>query len=189
MWWGNGRLVLEAESGTTTAGTTHSWNSQTTQSDYAGTAYLRALPDIGQQYEANGSTDSPSLNFTVQIDNPGSYTVWARGMAADAAGDSLHVGVDNGTPTTAASLTGFVPNEWGWSRLTMSNTNATVDLNSSGTYSLNVWMGEDGLRLDKLMLVTDTVTIPTGQGSLESSTTNALPNLGSHTIQNDYDPL
>ncbi|MCP4425258.1 MAG: hypothetical protein GY803_12250, partial [Chloroflexi bacterium] len=108
----NGQLVLEAESGTTTAGTTHSWNSQTTQNDYAGTAYLRALPDIGQQYDANASTDSPGLNFTVQIDNPGSYTVWARGMAADAASDSLHVGVDNGTPTTAASLTGFVPNEW-----------------------------------------------------------------------------
>ena len=185
----NGQLVLEAESGATTAGTSHSWNSQTTQSDYAGTAYLRALPDIGQQYDATATADSPGLNFTVQIDNPGTYTVWARGMAPDAGGDSLHIGLNDNTPTTAANLTVFAPNEWTWSRLTMSNTNATVDLNSSGTYTLNVWMREDGLRLDKLMLVTDTATIPTGQGPLESPTTTALPNLTSHTIQYVYDPL
>lgn len=185
----NGQLVLEAESGTATAGTSHTWNSQTVQGDYAGTAYLRALPDIGQQYDATATADSPGLNFTVQIDNPGSYTVWARGMAPDAAGDSLHVGVNDGTPTTAANLTGFTPNEWSWSRLTMSNTNATVDLSSSGTYTLNVWMREDGLRLDKLMLVTDTATIPTGQGPLESGTTTALPPLGDQFITYEYDPL
>ncbi|VAW34776.1 hypothetical protein MNBD_CHLOROFLEXI01-4794, partial [hydrothermal vent metagenome] len=110
-------------------------------------------------------------------------------MAPDAGGDSLHVGLNNGTPTTAANLTGFAPNAWNWSRLTMSNTNATLDLSSSGTFTLNVSMREDGLRLDKLMLVTDTATIPTGQGPLESPTTNALPNLASHTIQYGYDPL
>ena len=134
----NGQLVLDAESVTENTATSHGRISQ-------------------------HAADSPELNFTVQIDNPGSYAVWARGMAPDAAGDSLHVGVNDGTPTTAADLTGFAPNVWTWSRLTMSNTNATVDLSSSGTYTLNVWMADDGLRLDKLLLVTDTATNPSGQ--------------------------
>ncbi|MCP5100287.1 MAG: hypothetical protein GY943_32450, partial [Chloroflexi bacterium] len=95
--------------------------------------------------------------------------------------------LDGTTPTTAADLTGFMPNQWSWSRLTMDNTNATVDLSAGGVYTLNVWMREDGLRLDKLMLVTDTATIPSGQGPLESPTTTALPPLGDQLISYEYD--
>ncbi|VAW42093.1 hypothetical protein MNBD_CHLOROFLEXI01-1333 [hydrothermal vent metagenome] len=43
--------------------------------------------------KADISSASPSLNFTVQIDNLGSYTVWARGKVL-AGDDSLHVSVN-----------------------------------------------------------------------------------------------
>ncbi|MCP5098540.1 MAG: hypothetical protein GY943_23570 [Chloroflexi bacterium] len=42
-------------------------------------------------------------------------------MAPDAAGDSLHVGLDGTAATTADKLTGFQPNAWTWSRTTMDN--------------------------------------------------------------------
>ncbi|MCP4428908.1 MAG: hypothetical protein GY803_30865, partial [Chloroflexi bacterium] len=158
---------MEAENGATTPGASgYEWLNQTTQPAYAGTGYLRAMPDIDELYEASASSDSPRLTFQLQNNTPANYTVWVRGMAPDAAGDSLHVGVNDQPVAAADSLTGLT-NEWGWSRLTMDNAPATVPLTTTGSFTVNVWMREDGLRIDRLLLVTDTNYIPTGMGPAE----------------------
>lgn len=88
-------------------------------------------------------------------------------MAPDAGGDSLHVGLDGGTPSTAANLTGFT-SEWGWSRATIAGGDETLELTNTGEHTLDAWMREDSLRVDRVLLVTDTNYIPSGLGPAES---------------------
>jgi len=187
----NGFLTIEAENGIPTAGNSHEWISQTVQNDYAGNAYLRALPDIGQRDDSAEMNGSPRQSFAVQIENPADYTVWIRGMAPDAAGDSAHIGI-NASTSSAQTITGFT-NEWSWSRQTMSSTQAALPLNDSGFYTLTLSMREDGLRIDRLLLITDTAYIPSSAGPVESGikiiTATASAGLISHTIQYDYDDL
>src|SRR5690606_36480262 len=79
---------------------------------------------------------------------------------------------------SASNLTGFTANEWQWTSLTMSSTDPTLPLLSTGIYTINLWMREDGLRVDRLLLVTDTNYIPNGVGPDASpviTTTQAQP--------------
>jgi YD repeat-containing protein len=74
----------------------------------------------------------------------------------------------------------------------MDNADAGLTL-SSGMHELTAAMREDGLRLDKLLLTTDSST-PSGTGPAESAsqtmtTTQTAPQLGTHVIAYDYDPL
>lgn len=190
----NGMLVLEAEKGAATDGFGgQQWLSQTVQAGFAGESYLRAMPDIGARTEANELQGSPMLSYRIESNTPTTYTVWVRGMASDAAGDSLHVGLDDAAAATADNLTGFQPNEWTWSRTTSDGVDANLDLSVTGTYTLNVWMREDGLRLDRLLLVTDTTYIPTGEGPaatpIQVMTDTVEPGLTSHVIQYAYDDV
>lgn len=189
----NGVLALEAENGAATPGLSGgAWVSQTVQTGYGGTGYARALPDVGQRREADATDAAPRLSFPIHVTNPDDYTVWVRGMAPDAAGDSLHVGINGQPVDTATSLTGF-GREWGWSRLTMSDTLASLPLSDSSPYTLDLWMREDGLRLDRVLLVSDTMTTPTGLGPAGSPfqviTITTPPALSTHVIDYDYDDL
>ena len=138
------------------------------QAGYSGAAYLRALPDVGELLSAAAAGSGPQVNFPVAIETTGTYTVWVRAMAADGGSDSLHIGLDGQVVETSDNLTGFAPNEWDWSRLTLDSGNATLSLGSSGAYTLGLFMREDGIRVDKLLLITDTNYIPTGLGPAES---------------------
>ncbi len=75
----------------------------------------------------------------------------------------------------------------------MSSTQATLSLNDSGFYTLSLSMREDGVHIDKMLLITDTNYIPTGNGPVESPhqiiTETAVAELSSHNIQYSYDDL
>ena len=46
---------------------------------------------------------------------------------------------------------------------------ATLSVEPSGLYTLTIAMYEDGLRLDRLLLTTDTTYLPTGSGPAETA--------------------
>ena len=48
---------------------------------------------------------------------------------------------------------------------------ATINVTSAGLHTINVWMREDGLVLDKLVLTTNASFTPTATGPAESSWT------------------
>ncbi len=186
----SGLVVMEAEHVTADSGSSHTWQSQTTQQGYGGDSYMRALPDVGALDNVEDLADSAHLAFPIQISTPADYTVWIRGMAPDASGDSLHIGLDGSIVAGSANLTGFAPHEWSWASITLSNTQAILDLTASATYTLDLWMREDGLRVDRVMLITDTNTIPTGIGPAESPReVSGGSGLATHTVIYGYDPL
>ena len=82
---------------------------------------------------------------------------------------------------------GFTPYTWTWAseaaRLTITNT---------GRVTAGLWMREDGLRIDRLLLTTDTTYIPTGFGPVETERqtgTGGLVMPLTRTIVYTYDKL
>jgi RHS repeat-associated protein len=127
----------------------------------------------------------PLIDFTT----PCTYTIWARSYPGNAAGDSLYVGLGEQT----VSLTGFEPGDWGWANQAQTGGSVELTIAQSGLYTLSVVMREDGLRLDRLLLTTNTTYLPTGFGPVESvrqtsQMTGALTTL-QRTVTYNYDKL
>ncbi|MCK6630236.1 MAG: DUF6531 domain-containing protein, partial [Anaerolineae bacterium] len=161
-----GQVVMESENGSRVAGTTHQWLTATTQSGYTGTAYLQTSLDVDQLYQTSQITSSPRAEYSIQFTTPGTYTVWLRGYPANAAGDSVYVGTKN----QIVGVTGFAPGQWGWAKLNLSSgAAATLPLTTTGLVTVGLWMREDGLQIDRVLLTTDTNYIPTGFGPAEST--------------------
>jgi len=117
------------------------------------------------------------MNYQVYFDEAGTYKVWLRGLG-DTVGnegksDSAHVGI-NGTLGSATGIQNF-PAKWHWSNVTRSGGSASLFVPSKGLHTINIWMREDGLILDKLILAKDSTYKPTGEGTVVTSLTGATP--------------
>jgi hypothetical protein len=136
----------------------------------AGGGVMACLPDTGGNINAGYATTSPQLNFRVNFLQTGTYHVWARVRAPNDAADSLHVGIDGTAPASADRITGFTTS-FGWSKNTIDAVVATVAVGTTGLHTINVWMREDGIVLDKLVLTSNASFTPTATGPVESSWT------------------
>lgn len=74
-------------------GFAHQWLTATAQSGYAGTAYLHALPDVDVLYQTSAITSSPAVSYLINFTMPGTYTVWLRGFASNAAKASIRLAI------------------------------------------------------------------------------------------------
>ena len=160
----NGQVVMEGEHGERLNGPTHQWNLKTSQSGYTGTSYLQVLPDVDTLIPSEAITTSPRVEYAVDFSTPNTYTVWLRGFASNAAGDSVHVGLDE----QLIAITAFAPGRWKWVNTTTGGMTATLSITTTGVHTLSLAMREDGLRIDRLLLTTDTTYIPTDLGPAES---------------------
>jgi hypothetical protein len=136
------------------------WITQTVLSDYTGSGYVSILPDIDRRYAADNETAGPQLVYIINFSTPGTYTLWLRGYAPNAAGDSVYVSVDDQPP---ANLTGFAPRQWEWLA-----GEAKIEVGQPGLYALHIRQREDGLKLDRILLTTDNTYVPVGNGPGES---------------------
>jgi hypothetical protein len=91
-------------------------------------------------------------------------SLWLRRYPTNAAGDSAYVGLDEQT----VEVTGFTPGEWTWAGESANGESANLVITATRVYTLNLLIREDGLRIDRLLLTTDTAFIPTGFGPAET---------------------
>ena len=99
------------------------------------------------------------------------HDVWLRGLGdSDGAGknDSAHVGLDGNEIVSSSGMTGFNSN-WSWSNSLMNNSRSVIDIPAPGIYTLNLWMREDGLIIDKIVITNDAGFTPDSFGPPESS--------------------
>jgi hypothetical protein len=145
-----------------------SWTFKTTQTGYAGSGYLEALPNSGTTINTGYPTTSPELVYNVHFTTTGTYYVWVRGAAPTTGDDTLHAGIDGTGPSTADRLSGFTTS-WSWRRSTLDGVAATLKIATPGLHTIHLWMREDGFRVDKLLLRTSSSsTAPSGTGPAES---------------------
>ncbi len=166
----SGQVVMEAEhydERIDRGGRT--WEPDVDQAGYSRTAYLRALPNLGATIQSNYTTVSPELIYRVWFTTPGTYYLWIRGHEDSGDDDSVHAGVDGAGPSTADRISSFISATWVWKQTTMDGPVATVVIPSAGLHTIHLWMREDGVRIDKLLLRrSSSTTPPSGLGAPES---------------------
>lgn len=147
----------------------HAWTTVTSPTGYSGTAAMQSLPNDGTNISSSTPELSPRMDYYVQFVHAGTHYVWGRGYAANTSDDSCHVGMNGVALSTSDNLSNFTPEgQYSWGYKTMDSGTATIDIPSPGVYVLNVWMREDGLTLDKIVLTTDPLYVPVDAGPTES---------------------
>lgn len=129
---------------------------------------LRAEPNSGVYtgLDVNG----PRVDYHVYFSQPGSYTVYVRGQGLSGSDDSFHAGL-NGSPLTNTAGWGMiVPTAWTWTNEANDAQEIVLNIPSAGKYTLNLWMREDGVAMDKIHILPSGGAAPAGAGASESST-------------------
>jgi len=150
------------------------WSATTANSGFSGSAAMQATPNGTAGYYSSGySSKSTQLDYNIEFVTAGTHYLWIRGKAFTSASDSLHAGLD-GVEQASAEKISFFKKTWGWSNKQQS-TRAVVVLNVSnpGMHTLNLWMRESGMIVDKLVLTTDPTYVPKGKGPITSFATGA----------------
>ena len=85
-------------------------------------------------------------------------------MAGDLShSNSLHAGLNGQLSSVAEHVTG-VGESFSWTGRTDNGQRARITVGSAGVHTVNLWMREDGLTLDRLLLTADSSYTPTGDG-------------------------
>ena len=165
----NGQVVFEAESfDANISRSGHTWIELSSPSGFSGSSFMGASPDSGSNINTDYDTNSPELQYTVNFTTAGTYYVWVRGIEPGNSSDSLHVGI-NGTAPSSGYRLGSSFSGWSWENDTMNSWVATIVVPNPGVHTINVWMREDGIGFDKMILTTDPGYTPSGTGPPESS--------------------
>ena len=121
---------------------------------------VQALPNEGAEKRENFARydplkDSPKLDYRIGFTRMGTHHVWIRAQGGES-DNTVHVGLD-GKDVSSSDKIEIPPTESGyaWSRATQDGEDATISITSTGLHTLNVWMYEDGIKLDKILLTPD----------------------------------
>ncbi|MBE9516067.1 MAG: serine hydrolase, partial [Proteobacteria bacterium] len=163
---GNGLVSIEAESyAATSIGTGgHAWQHDTTYTGYSGVDSMRALPEDRVNWDVDYAANSPGMDYQIDFTSTGTHYIWVRGLGPSTSSDSLHIGLNSVEVAGGLNFKRFT-NNWGWSN----SGGRTINIDSVGIHTLNIWMRESGMIFDKIVLTTDPNYIPTGNGPAESS--------------------
>ena len=128
------------------------WEQEETFGNYSGQSHMTALPD--SKSKTGDSVDGPELIYNITNLNPGNHHLWIRMAAPDGGGDSIHVGLD-GIPITygGVGLSTHPIGEWNWEYI-------PINVTSNDYTQLSIWMREDGVRIDSLVITDDASFVP-----------------------------
>lgn len=163
----HGLVAIEAEAYQANRGTSdHNWLETDGATGFSGSCAMQASPDLGARIHADYETGSPVLQYMVNFVHTGRHYIWLRGYTTG--GDnSAHGGLNGAAPYSAANITFETNVGWTWSN-NANGGRAFVDVEQPGLQSIEIWMREDGLILDKVLLTTNESYRPSGTGPQES---------------------
>lgn len=122
-----------------------------------GDSYMQVLPDWGRGIDVQIETYSPRLSYLIDFSTPGEYYLWLKGMAGDSGADSVHFGLDGQAVSsdrwTSASL--LVSGVFTWRSKRGDSTRPALTVGSDGLHTLDIWMREDGAKIDRVLMTTD----------------------------------
>lgn len=119
---------------------------------YTGQGAVKALPDVGAVILPEVESKSAELRFQTNIPTAGRKYVYVRGRNIGSASNSVYLGltrVFRGTPATVEIPAGA---GWVWATLSVAGNRAFIDLERSGYQDLSLWIREDGVEVDKVVL-------------------------------------
>ena len=163
------RVVIEAEHFDTEhegkeEGASTRWELQ----EMNGASQGWAMRASGNGFTARDRTHGARLDYQFAIPEAGTYYLWARMLGETQEDNSVHLGINN----NPESLGGYgfsttVDNAWVWKGGVLGS-RLSIELEELGTYTLNAWVREDGVAIDKFILTDDPLYSPLGNGPVES---------------------
>lgn len=128
---------------------------------------MKAIPNKGTRIDNDYPNSSPQLDYLVNFEKTGIHYLWIRGQGPSHSDNSCVVGLNGATSGKAIHFNRhhrFA--RWqNWSRRFG---RVTLNVESTGVHTVNVWMREDGFRIDKILLTTNPRYWPWGWGPTES---------------------
>lgn len=176
----SGLVVIEAENFHTNAVQgPHQWQFATTPAGFSGDGTMYSLPDSGASLALpDALTTSARLDYRINFTQTGTHYLWVRG--SDGGGDSIHAGIDDLDPTGTTldnidspdccgdRASGGVTLVWINGTDITSDTRSTFEIAAAGEHVLHLWMREDGMIVDKILITTDPNLVVSGVGPDES---------------------
>ena len=163
-----GEVVMEAENFTTAIAGTGNASGSSWQSYSDGTASgstaLRAEPNTGVWTGLN--LNGPRLDYEINFATTGTYRVYVRSSAPGANDDSYHVGLNGNAVTNNSGYGMDINGPWAWADDANGGIPVEIVVPSTGKHTFNLWMREDGVQIDKIVL--SNISGPTGIGPSES---------------------
>jgi hypothetical protein len=161
----DGLVVIEAENYTSnTPQGDHTWELHEGPPGFSGIGTMYSLPPTDNIGPVDAPNLSPQLDFTINFNESGTHYLWYRG--SDGGGDSIHAGFNGTLPPTLERIDGGccgTRTDGGQDLVWVGNINDEVDGDSRARFevpraeehTLNIWMREGGLILDKIIVTTD----------------------------------
>lgn len=124
--------------------------------------------------------NSPRMDYEINFVKSGTHYVWILAWGAGGGDDSCHVGLDGEESDTSDRMSGWNA-QYRWSNGNMDTSTSTFEVTSVGVHTLNLYMRENGLIVDKIVLTMNPDYTPEGDGPPESPrgipeyATNARP--------------
>ncbi len=163
-----GLVTMEAENySTKTDSDNHDWVDVYQPGGQGGPGAVGALPDIGERIKEGYESSSPALHFNVNFTKTGPHYIWLRGYC-EGNDNSAHAGLNGIGSRSSHNITFKQRGVWTWTGELSDATLAVIDVTSTGMQTVDIWMREDGLILDKIILTTDPTYIPEGNGPQQS---------------------
>jgi len=153
---------------------------------FTGIAGMQALPNSGASNNTGYTTGSPRLDYEIDFVTTGTHYIWIRAWGSGGNDDSCHAGLDMREIDTCDRMSGW-SGIYTWSNGTMDDPPATFEVSSTGSHTLNIWMREDGIIIDKIVLTTNPDYEPTGDGPSESQRGPRVKASSSSPVDNSSD--
>ncbi|MHC4628652.1 MAG: discoidin domain-containing protein, partial [Planctomycetota bacterium] len=105
---------------------------------------------------SNYAANSERLEYEINFVKTGTHYVWVLAWGPDGGGDSCHVGLDGEETPDSSQMSSGWNNGYQWSngRYQLPPP-SRIDIPSAGVHTLDVWVREDGLIVDKIVLTTN----------------------------------
>lgn len=177
-------VVMEAENfSENTPNGTASWSLTDSPEDYSGEGIMMAVCSSPFATAESALTGSAVLTYKIKFIQSGTHYIWARASRTGGSDDSFHAGIDGtiGETSTFINFEGDVSAEkdtliWiYWCNPAASA--ASVEVPSSGVHNFNIYIRENGFKVDKFILTTNQQYVPDSLGPNETiadTTTTAI---------------
>ena len=114
---------------------------------------MQALPDSGVNIGTGyAPASSPRLDYDITFNQTGTHYVWIKGTPISN-GNTVHVGLNETYTATGLNCKMLLTETW-TKFLADGTSRITVNVPSTGVHTLNVWMREDGMTIEEIVLTT-----------------------------------
>ncbi|MCH7559701.1 MAG: discoidin domain-containing protein, partial [Planctomycetes bacterium] len=132
----------------------HKWEETGPTGGFTGVLGMHS-PNGNGGHSSNYAANSERLEYEINFVKTGPHYVWILAWAASGTDDSCHAGLDGEETPLSDNLSGWNGDyEWNNGRYQRPE-RAQIEITSTGVHTLNIWVREDGLIIDKIVLTTN----------------------------------